>query len=315
MKDVSAGFSADLSGLNDDEWLDQFEDLAEDYGYFEPLGPDHSAAFIDAGSTLFVSFTTLLGAQKDGQNGLPFGYDRTTTDNWSQLTLMSHGNTWFRDRWVYRFFDRLVDDGFFDDYETVVFYGAQAAGYAAAAFSVAAPGCTVIAVSPQATLATDRAGWDTRFVSDRHRDFTSRYGYAPDMVEAADQVFLIYDPLETADAMHASLFHCENVRRLKTRFLGKKTKRDLLQSGLLPQIVDNAAGGTLSTLTFAKLWRARFNRPIFLRGLLNWCDKNNRDYLGAKMCETIVRTQPNRPYFEERLQKFQADGFIERESA
>jgi hypothetical protein len=43
-----------------------------------------------------------------------------------------------------------VDDGFFDEFEQVIFYGSGSSGYAAAAFSVAAPGATVIAVQPQA---------------------------------------------------------------------------------------------------------------------------------------------------------------------
>ena len=59
---------------------------------------------------------------------------------------------WFRYPKVHAYFNRLVDDGFFDDLDKVVFYGAGPCGYAAATFSVAAPGATVVAIQPQATL-------------------------------------------------------------------------------------------------------------------------------------------------------------------
>lgn len=315
MKDATAGFQADLSGLSAEDWLDKFEDLAEDYGYFEPLGPNHSAAFIDAGETLFVSFDTLENARNRDANALPFGYSYITSHNWSQMTLLSLGDTWFRDPWVYRFFDRLVDDGFFEDYETVIFYGERAAGYAAAAFSVASPGAKVIAISPQATLSPETTAWDTRFIQHRRLDFTSRYGYAPHMVEAADQMTLIFDPVQTADAMHASLFQGENVQKLKCRFLGKKLAKELYNSGTLDQIITKAADGTLDGAALGTIARFRRTNAPYLRGLLNWCDTRDRLYLSAMLCGHVVTTQPNRPKFEERLQELQDDGFIEREIA
>ena len=40
---------------------------------------------------------------------------------------------------VYGFFDQILDDGFFDEFDTIIFYGAGPCGYAATAYSVAAP--------------------------------------------------------------------------------------------------------------------------------------------------------------------------------
>ncbi len=303
MKNASVDFKADLSGLAGDEWLDKFEDLAEDYGYFEPLGRDHSAAFIDAGTTLLVSFDTLENAMTNGPMNLPFGFDFVASHGWSQLTLLSHGDTWFRDPWVYRFFDRLIDDDFFEGYDRVVFYGAKAAGYAAAAFSVAAPGSTVVAIAPQATLSPDVTGWDKRFRKHRRKDFTSRFGYAPDMVEAADQVFVVYDPQERLDAMHASMFNCSNVTKFTTRFLGKKIESELRGYGIIPQMLEMAANDTLNTEKFATLWRARRRRHVYLRGLLNWCDFQERDHLSEMLCRVVISENDNRPYFEKRLEE------------
>lgn len=60
------------------------------------------------------------------------------TRQWSSLSLISEGDTWFRDPAVYRYFDRLVDDRFFEGFDEVLFFGAGPCGYAAAAFSVCA---------------------------------------------------------------------------------------------------------------------------------------------------------------------------------
>ena len=77
--------------------------------------------------------------------------------------------------------------GFFDDFDHVVFYGAGPCKYAAAAFSVAAPAATVDAIQPQTTLDPRITDWDDRYMKMRRTDFTSRYGYAPDMLDAAEQ--------------------------------------------------------------------------------------------------------------------------------
>ncbi|MDG1103479.1 MAG: hypothetical protein P8N75_08935 [Ascidiaceihabitans sp.] len=121
---------------------------------------------------------------------------------------------------VYSYFDRLDDDGIFDDFDHVIFYGAGPCEYAAAAFSVAAPGATVVAIQPQATLDPQITEWDDRYVKMRRADFSSRYGYAPDMLDAAEQAYVIYDPCERLDAAHAAMFTRSNVKNSASITLG-----------------------------------------------------------------------------------------------
>ena len=133
-------------------------------------------------------------------------------NGWSHLSIISDGDTSFHDPKVYSYFDRLDDDGIFDDFDHVVFYGAGPCEYAAAAFSVATPGATVVAIQPQATLDPQITEWDDRYVKMRRADFSSRYGYAPDMLDAAEQAYVIYDPCERLDAAHAAMFTRSNVK-------------------------------------------------------------------------------------------------------
>ena len=227
------------------------------------------------------------------------------SNDWSVLSLISDGDTWFRDRHIYAYFDRLVDDGFFEDFEKVIFYGAGPSGYAAASFSVAAPGATVIAVQPQATLDPRVAEWDDRFRPHRRISFTDRYGYAPDMLDAANHAFVFYDPEVMLDAMHAALFTRANVTKLRMRDMGDALQGDLIAMGLLPEIFDMAALGDFSDAEFAKLYRARRSHPAYLRNLMAKLARDERDGLNILLCKNVV-SRMNAPRFRRKLDQLLA---------
>ncbi|NAZ35589.1 hypothetical protein [Rubellimicrobium sp. CFH 75288] len=289
----------DLSDLSEEDWLARLDSLGDEHGYFERLGPHHAALFIDAGRTLLVTFETVEGARR-APGAAPRGLEHVTRNGWSLLAVFSHGETWFRDPAVWGTFDRLTDDGFFEDFDRVLFTGAGPAGYAAAAFSVAAPGARVLALRPYATLDPSVAGWDRRHLRDRRRDFTSRYGYAPEMIDAADRVFVLHDPNYAPDAMHAALFHKAHVLTFRCPLAGVRIEAMLDQMGVTPQLVDLAMEGRLDRLAFARLWRARRAHLPYLRGLLKRLEADGRRRLAARVCRHGLATR-DRPLFERKL--------------
>ena len=107
-----------------DEWFAAIEEIGEDLGYFEPLGRDHSAVFHDDGPVLLVSFETVAQVRGAREGQMPWGVTLARNFGWSALTILAEGDTWYRDPAVYGYFDRLVDDAFFEDFDRVVFYGA-----------------------------------------------------------------------------------------------------------------------------------------------------------------------------------------------
>jgi len=282
------------------EWLDQVEDIAEDNGFFDPLGPDHSAAFIDRGPVLIVTFETIDSIRDRAHTDVPMGWELTAGTDWSQLCLLSQGETWFRHRAIYEFFDRLVDDGFFENFDRVIFYGAESCGYAAAAFSVVAPGATVIALSPQATLDPAVAGWDDRFLHMRRTSFTDRYGYAPDMLDAADRAFVLYDPDFEEDAMHASLFTRSNVSKIRCKHLDGQIETFLRRMDLLKPLLSIAAKRNLRPVDFYKALRERRNYLPYLRMFLTEVEGANRTQLVAYMCRSVLE-RINIPRFRRQL--------------
>lgn len=301
MADTLAAIDTPMGGLSKADWVARLASVVDAAGNIEPLGKRHMAAFIDAGRTLLVTFETIAGIQALSEDGHPIGWEMVRRRDWSHLCLLSDGDTWFRERKVWAYFDRLIDDGFFEDFDTVIFYGAGPCGYAAAAFSVAAPGATVVAVQPQATLDPRVTEWDDRFRDRRRLDFTSRYGYAPDMLDAAATAFVLFDPEEQMDAMHAALFTRANVQQFRLRHMGDALQTGLLEMDVLHRLFELAAAGDLNRRSFATLFRARRDHLGYLRNLLTYLDARHRPYLAMLFSRNVV-ARMNAPRIRRRLE-------------
>lgn len=289
-----------LAGLDWSDWLDRLYEVTDEDGYAERLGPDHAAIFIETKPTLLVcfeNFDTIDAASADRQ---PAGWDVAKQMGWSSLTLVSRSESWFRDATVYGYFDRLVDDGFFEEFDQVLFYGAGPCGYAAAAFSVAAPGARALLVQPQATLNPALAGWETRFRAARRHDFTTRYGYAPDMLDACDHAVVLFDPEIKEDAMHAALFARDGVEIRPVRFMGPKIHSALARMNLLLPLLDALEQGPPTKTAFARLLRARREDAPYLKGLLAHLEKKERLRLIVLLAHHALRHTPG-PRFRRSL--------------
>jgi hypothetical protein len=279
--------------------------MGDTQGYFKPLGSSHWALFNEDGETLLVSFETLEAICDCAPGEMPFHHKLATQNGWSHLSVIAEGRSWFRDVAVYAFMDQLVDDGVFDGYDRVVFYGVEMAAYAAATYSVAAPGATVLAIAPRATLDPARAGWDSRERSARRLNFTRRYGFAPDMTEGASRVFLVYDPLATEDAMHAALFSGRHIHRLHAPFLGANPDVGLHQMKILTKVIEAAMDGRLTPTLFATLWRARRDYGVYLRQILARCAASGHPKREAMVCRSVT-SRLRAPGFRRRLAELEA---------
>lgn len=279
----------DLSGLSHVEWLHGLEDFAEREGYFEELGQNHTAMLLDRSSTLLVTFESVRPLRSQSARAAPLAFEMSEITGWSALCLLAKRHQWYRDRAIYAYFDRLVDDGFFDEFKHIVFYGEGMGAYAAAAYSVAAPGSTVILVSPQATLDPRVTEWDTRFIGMRKTSFTDRYGYAPDMIEGAEKVFVLYDPVEEFDAMHASLFQGRHVHRHRCRLLGPALGNSLRDIRMLEPLLLAAGQGKLTDQLIYKMLRNRRRYRPYLSKVLSHLQDDGRDKLARQLCSFAIR--------------------------
>ncbi|MEP3847399.1 MAG: phosphoadenosine phosphosulfate reductase [Paracoccaceae bacterium] len=282
------------------EWDNKLAAIGAQKGFYEALGDGHKALFVRGGSTLVVTFDNLDDARQDDANRLPWGSDFAVSCGWSSLGIMAHGWTWYRDDAVYDFFDRLRDEDFFAQFDKVVFYGVSMGGYGATAFSSAVPGCTVIAMSPQATLNRDLVGdWEPRFRQGWKQDFTSRYGYGPDEVATAKQAYLFWDPLVTEDAAHASLYNSENVIDIRCRRFGHGLASALVRMGILKKTVMGIVNDDISQREIYTIMRARRSTPAYQKSLLRRLENSSHPVLTQRFCKQVLEmSKPaKRPHF------------------
>lgn len=282
----------------------RLDELTADEGHFEPLGTRHWALFEDHGTTLLVSFEQ-LDAILARENGMPWGHAIAVERGWSHLCLIADGETHFRDTAIYRHFDRLVDDAFFEDFDQVLFYGHGIGGHAACAFAVAAPGAHVLALNPVATLTGAEAGWDQRRRAARRLDFTTRYGYAPDMLDGAGKVVVVHDLTMREEAMHSALFRAPWVTRLSAPLMGERIEWAMRQMGVLTEMVDLAMAGKLNATAFAKLWRKRRAFSPYLRALLEKNEAAQKKSRCIAICQSVTRRVKS-PFFNKKLAKLTA---------
>jgi len=303
---MQSSSQSDLATLSPADWVARLDELGDEVGYCETLGARHRVFFSDQAPVLLVTFETSADIRARQADQLPMGYAIANAHGWSSLTLIADGDTWFRDPAVYGYFDRLVDDAFFEDFDRVVFFGAGMAGYAAAAFAVAAPGATVIALAPQATLDPAVAGWDARFPQMRRTRFDDRYGYAPDMLEGTGEAFIILDPLVTEDAMHATLFRAPWVRLLRCRGIGQAPGVTLAGLGLIDPMLVAACEGRFNAAMFWRLYRIRRDSTRWLRGLAARTEAAGRPFLTALLARNVAR-RLNAPRFRQLFQRAQTE--------
>lgn len=308
MQDTPSATAQPLADLPKREWLVKLAEITRVHGIFQTLGDRHFAAFIEGeedAETLIVTFESIQGIRALTEAAQPLGWDIAQSMGWAHLCIASNGDTWFRDENVFDQFDSLTDEGFFDAYDRIVFYGAGPCAYAAAAYSVCVPGSTVVLIQPQATLDPRIAGWDTRFVSQRKLDFTTRYGYAPDMIDAAQNAFVLFDPDIREDAMHAALFTKPHVTKLPLRHMGDAIQSDLVEMGILQRLLVKAATGKLDGPGFAQLYRKRRDYLPYLRRLMAALERKDRTGL-AWVLATNVTGRMTAPRFQRRLAELDA---------
>ncbi len=257
-------------------------------GYVRDIDDRHLSIFRSMGPTLLVTFETEAEIA-DRPTRLPWSDALARRRRMSTLDIVAHGRTWFRSDGLTAFFDELTDEGFFDEFDKVIFAGGGMSAYGAAAYSVAAPGATVFLAQPYATLARDITPWERRFRSSWHLSFGPRYGNAARMIDAAERVYVVTDPTIPADAMHASLFQGDHVTRLPAYHAGGAIWTTLDRLGILNRLVAGAEAGNLTPTRFAELYRRRREDRVWLDAFMRKVDRMDRPWLTALMAGSLLQ--------------------------
>ncbi len=268
------------------------EDAALGTGGFYWESARHAVAFVPGNSTLIVSFESERDAKSSSER-MPYDYETSNGAlGCSVLGVMAKERNWYRDGFVQDAFDHLRDQAFFKAFSKVLFLGASMGGYAALAYSTAAPGSNVLAFSPQATLDRSLVPDDNRWGWTAKLDWSGRYAnFDP---EACGSTFVLFDPTEPADRLHAQMLKGPNTLHLAAPFLGHGIQKTFGQAGIMPELVAAAATGTLTEQQFHRLKRARMNVPRYQAGLIRWAADRGRMRLAVSATNAALERKKSR---------------------
>lgn len=289
MKKHAISFESGLTELDHAAWLQKILEIGAALGTSEALGDHLAAAFLEAGPNLIVTFENGDILRRQNRYAEPTGFAYTRRDGWSSLAIVSSRMSWFREAELIEYFDRLADEGFFDTFDNVLFYGEQTGGYAACTYSVTAPGSTVLALSPISTLTPSIAGFDPRSRRAKQVDFTSRYGFAPSMVEAAKDAYVVFCPQHRQESIHAAIFTRDNVTKLPAFGSAVGMSELLEELDVLEDIIRAAMAGSLTRSVFGDQYRARREHAPYLQALMRRAIEAGHQKLAVGACAVALR--------------------------
>ena len=235
---------------------------------------------------LVVSFDNLSSVNDPSLARDTWGYGFYAAEGWSHMGVMAFEKNWFRDTALFDMMEKLRH--LFAQYRTVVMTGTSMGAYAATAFADLAPGCTVLAFSPQATLDTARVPWESRFGAGRKRDWSGRYAFAPDHCRTAADVFVVHDPYFEPDRLHAQLYRGPNIHHLKSWYASHKSAQFMRRADILKTVMQEAVAGTLTPARYYALFRSRRDLVWYYMGLADHLLARGHRGLAAQLADHLV---------------------------
>jgi len=218
---------------------------------------------------LVVSFDNLSAVNDDSLEREAWGDKFYGENGWSSLGILAFDANWYRDEALFDYMEGLRNGGFFKQFRQVVFTGTSMGAYAACAFSSLAPGSTVLAYSPQSSLAKDLVPWEKRFNRGRKQDWSGRYRDCTEHTAAAAKIYLCYDPYMEGDKAHADRFTSDNIVHLHSNYVGHKNVVFLRRAGILKNITKMCITNEMTKPIFDDLYRSRRKLPWYYFGLID----------------------------------------------
>ncbi len=239
-------------------WQQALSFLSNNEGFFRKLKNNSIVYIKPPGATrLYVGFDDLsrLGGKSPQRD--PWGIKFALQQGWAYLGVMPDSSYWYRDDELFDALEGLSADGLFDGYEKILFSGTSMGAYASLAFADIAPGANVLAFAPQNTLDPKKVPWERRFERGRAADWSGRYREGADGIARANQVYVLYDPLERGDKLHANMVQGDNVEKRIAYGCGHRIALIARNIGALKGLTIHAMEGELTPENYRELmaWR------------------------------------------------------------
>nr|WP_321253530.1 hypothetical protein [uncultured Ruegeria sp.] len=218
-------------------------------------------------SRLIVSFDNIANANDLSFAREPWGWKFFRDEGWSHLGVFARTKAWYRDTEIISYLEGKAREGFFAQFDQVVFAGASMGGYGALAFSALVPGSTVIAFNPQTTLDERLVPWETRYRFGRVQDWDLPLSDTVETIKTAKRVYVAFDPFFDLDRQQAARLQGGNVIPLKTWCSNHFAAPMLRKLDLLKPVMLGAMDGSLEAADFFRMIRARKRLPVYMNRL------------------------------------------------
>jgi len=255
-------------------------------------------AFVDHGpKQLVVTFDNLAELGNRTLMRSPWSYSFFEASGASVLGVMARKGIWYREEALIDFLQSLSEGGFFAQFERVLFTGNSMGGFGAMAFAPLAPGCDVLAFSPQTTLNKSIVPWEERFTKAWEADWTLPYSDAAQTLGTARRVDVIYDPHFEPDHEHIKRLSGPNLTVYKAWYASHKSPVFLRRIDALKPITEAAMAGNLTPALFYELYRERRNTPWYRNALRQHAKTRGHPELARKIDE-IANSQNAKKHAE-----------------
>lgn len=266
-----------------------------------------SLMFRARGPRLIVTFCNLASFEAADEDRLPWLSATVDKTEWSHLGVMAHRKDWFRNDGTPALLTRLAEEGFFGQFEHRLFTGTSMGAFGALVYASVAPGSDVLAFSPQSTLNTEIAPFETRYPWPRRKFNWTDPDWldAADYTEASRRIFVPYDPMVPEDKAHVA--RLGPVEALPVRFMGHTTPNSLKRAGVLRPLLRMAMSGELDRAAFYRAFRTGRRAMVdWRKSMVRHAIAAGHDARARRICELTLEER-RAPWFRKTLDTLSAE--------
>ena len=261
------------------------------------------------GRRLIVSFCNLASFEHAAEVRLPWLAHIANEEGWSHLGVMAHRKDWYRNPGTPALLRELAGEGFFAGFEHVLFTGTSMGAFAAIVYASIVPGSDVLAFSPQSTLNTGIAPFETRYPWPRRKfDWTS-----PEWLDAASyagasrRVVVPFDPMVPQDKAHVARLGGTPVEPLACRFMGHQMPNALKRAGVLRPLLGMAMGQGVDRHAFYREFRTGRRAMIdWRKSMARHAETAGKPDRVRRICRLTMDERPG-PWFRKTLARLDAE--------
>lgn len=256
-------------------------------GFYEKLGA-HALIHVDRGPhVLVVTFDNLSDAGYPGYDIKAWAEKFIRDGGYSHLGVVAQGPTWFRDARLIARMEELAREGFFARFERVVMAGTSMGGFGALAFADLAPGCDVVAFSPQSSLSSELVPWERRFDRGRAQDWSLPRSDAATTLQGVGKVWVVLDPFLIPDLKQVGRLPQDKITLLKSFGQGHKTALLLRRMELLKELMSRAIKGELDEAWFYSATRKRKDIYLYRKVMENHLQTRGKQHRIPKLMKAF----------------------------